>query len=132
MYLIQGTRKIQHKIIWFLADMNDFTERKLYIFETYGKNPKIITVLEEKNNITNQIFSQKDSGRKAKDIIERESLRKLYTSDDIKIIKGKPFGWCYGENKEIHNKKGEVIAIKQTRCDFYGQKEMVNTVEVTV
>ena len=129
MFLSYGTYKIKHKVIWFLADINDFTERKLYIFEIHGKK---ITVLQEKNKLTNEVFSQKNSGKNALEIIEREGIRKLYTSDDIRIIKGKPFGWTYGNNKEIHNKKGEVIAVKQERCDFYGQKETVNTVDVTV
>lgn len=130
MFLVHGTSKIQHKVIWFLADMNGFTERKLYIFEVYGKKTKVITVLQEKNNITNEVYSQKNSGKNALEIIERERIRKLYTSDDIKIQKGKPYGWTYGENKEIHNRKGEVIAIKQNRCDYFGQKETISTVDV--
>jgi len=132
MYLIHGTKKIQHKTIWFLADLKNFTERKLYIFEIYGKKSKYITILQEKNKLTNEVFSQKNSGQNALDIIERENVRKLYTSEDIRIHKGKPFGWIYGENKEIHNKKGQVIAIRQSRCDYFGQKEIINTVEVTV
>ena len=128
MYLTHGTKKIQHKVIWFLSDINGFTERKLYIFEVIGKTTKVITVLEEKNNITNEVYQQKSTGQKALDIIEREQIRKLYTSDDIKIQKGRPYGWCYGENIEVHNRKGEVIAIKQNRCDFFEQKETIITI----
>ena len=28
------------------------------------------------------------------------------------------FGYVYGENKEIRNKKNEVTQIRQYRCDF--------------
>ena len=40
--------------------------------------------------------------------------------------KGKPYGWTYGSNKEIHNNKGEVISIRRRRCDYYGNSEIVD------
>lgn len=133
MFLIHGTKKIQHKVIWFLEDIKGFTERKLYIFSYFtGKKEKCITVLYEKNKLSGEVFQQKDVGQKALDTISREQVRKLYTSDDIKIQKGKPFGWVYGENIEIHDKKGNVIAIKQNACDFYGQKETINSADVAI
>ena len=94
------------------------------------KKQRLLRFCKKKNNITNEVYSQKNSGKNALEIIERERIRKLYTSDDIRIQKGKPYGWTYGENKEIHNRKGEVIAIKQNRCDYFGQKETINTVDV--
>lgn len=132
MFLTYGTRKIKHKTIWFLAELNNFTERKLYIFEFIDKKVKTITVLVEKDKLTGEIFSQKSKGQQAKDVIEREKIRILFTSDDIKVQKGKPFGWIYGENKEIHNKKGQVIAIKQKACDYFGQKETIKCVDVAL
>lgn len=133
MFITYGTMKIKHKVVWFLADINTFTERKLFIFEIYcKKKTKYVTVLTEKDKLTGEIYSQRSSGKNAEKIIDREQLRKLYTSDDIKIKKGKPYGWTYGENIEIHNKNGEVVSIKQKRCDYFGQKETINTVDVTV
>ena len=129
MFITYGTKKIKHKTIWFLADINDFTERKLYIFEVFSKKNKNIVVLIEQNKLTGEIFSQKASGNNADKIIARETVRRLYTSEDIKIQKGKPCGWVYGENTEIHNRQGKVIAIKQKRCDFFGQKEAINAVD---
>ena len=130
MFLTLGTKKIKHKTIWFLADLNNFTERKLYIFEFIDQKVKIITVLVEKDKLTGEVFSQRNKGQKANDIIERERIRILFTSDDIKVQKGKPYGWIYGENKEIHNRKGQVIAIKVKACDFYGQKGTVKCINV--
>ena len=132
MFLIHGTKKIKHKTIWFLADLNNFTERKLYIFEFIDQKVKIITVLVEKDKLTGEVFSQRNKGQKANDIIERERIRILFTSDDIKVQKGKPYGWIYGENKEIHNRKGQVVAIKVKACDFYGQKETIKCVDVAL
>ena len=132
MLLTQGTRKIKHKTIWFLAELNNFTERKLYIFEYIDKKVKTITVLIEKDKLTGEVFTQRNKGQKAYNIIEQEKIRILFTSDDIKVQKGKPYGWTYGENKEIHNKKGQVIAIKQKACDYYGQKETIKCVDVAL
>ena len=125
MFIKAGTRKIKHKIVWILADINGFTERKLFIFEDICSF-KVFTVLEEKSIESGKVFSQKDSGKKAEKIIDREKIRLLYTSDDIRIKKGKPYGWTYGDNREIHNRNGEVIAIRQYRRDYYGQKEMID------
>lgn len=121
MYLRHGTSKMKHKVIWFLEDIKDFTERKLYIFES--PEGKIVTFLVEKSIDSGNLFTQRDLGEKARNIIERERCRILYTSDDIKLSKGKPCGWVYGENIEIHDRKGNVIGIKRNVCDFYGQKE---------
>lgn len=132
MLLTQGTRKIKHKTIWFLAELNNFTERKLYIFEYIDKKVKTITVLIEKDKLTGEVFTQRNKGQKAYNIIEQEKIRILFTSDDIKVQKGKPYGWTYGENKEIHNRKGQVIAIKQKACDYYGQKETIKCVDVAL
>lgn len=123
MFIVFGTKKIKHKIVWFLSDLDGFSERKLYIF--IPQVNKKITVLSEKNKITGNVFYQKDIGQKALNTIKREEIRKLYTSEDIKITKGKPCGWVFGENIEIKNKKG--ISIKQKRCDFYGQKETISS-----
>ncbi len=128
MYIRQGEKKLKHKIVWFLADIKGFTERQLYIFEHYSfkkgrLTTKAITVLVEKDMISGKVYSQKSTGQEALKILEREKIRLLYTSEDIKIKKGKPYGWVYGDNREIHNKKGEVIEIRRYRCDYYGQKE---------
>ncbi len=122
MFINFGSKKIKHKIIWFLSDIDCFTERKLYIFKPQFN--KYITVLSEKSKISGNVFQQKEIGQKALNTIKREEIRKLYTSEEIKITKGKPCGWIFGENTEfISNNK---ITIKQKRCDFFGQKELIN------
>ena len=126
MFISMGNKKIKHKIIWFLADLNSFSERKLYIFEI--SETKKVVVLCETDKLKELKFIQKFKGKPALKLLEREKIRLLYTSDDIKIKKGKPFGWTYGENIEIHNCKGEVIKIKQNRCDYFGQKETIKII----
>ena len=125
MFVTVGNKKIKHKIVWFLADLNVFSERKLYIFDI--SESKKMVILFEVDKLKGLKFMQKYVGKPALDVLEREKVRLLYTSDDIKIKKGKPFGWTYGENVEIHNCKGEVIKIKQNRRDYFGQKETIKT-----
>lgn len=130
MFIQEGDRKIKHSNIWFLSDIKDFTERKMYIFEfaclKKGKsNIKTIVILFEKHSITGEIFQHKIKGINAIKVIEREKSRLLYTSNDIKIVKGKPYQWVYGINKEIRDKKGDIVKTKHYRCDFYGQKELI-------
>lgn len=123
MFLNLGNKRVKHSKILFLADIKDFTDRKIYVFIN-PINQKKHLILSETNFDTQKIFEQKFTGSKADALIERESCRILYTSNDIAVQKGKPCGWVYGENKEIHKKNGQIV-IKVNACDFYGQKETI-------
>lgn len=125
MYLVIGNRKIKHSEIWFLADLDDFTNRKIYKF-IHPDNNKVHIILSETNIETKRTYQQKTSGRTANNILEREKCRLLYTSYDIVVERSKPYGWTYGLNKEIHDKKGNVIRTEVSRCDFWGQKELIS------
>lgn len=113
-----------------MADIKDFIDRKIYLF-TNPVNQKTHIVLTETNFDNQKVFEQTFSGRKAEKVLEIENSRILYTSDDIIVQKGKPFGWVYGENKEIHKKNGEVV-IKVNSCDFYGQKETLQLINTSL
>ena len=111
--------------VWFLDGTEHFCERKLLL----GRTPKLKTVVSliEKRIIDGRIFVDTQCGIKAEKIIQNERNRIMYTRQDVLCSKrGKPFGWTYGQNKEIHNNKGEIIAIRQRRCDYFGQSEIVN------
>jgi hypothetical protein len=116
--------------IWFLESTKDFNERKLLLGKT-KKNKTVISLIE-KRIIDAKIFVDTQSGSRAEKIIRTEKNRILYTRQEaIMSRKGKPYGWTYGENKEIHNNKGEVIAIKQKRCDYYGNSEIIKDVKIS-
>ena len=125
MFLVIGNRKIKHSEVWFLSDLDDFTNRKIYKFINLANN-KVHIILSETHIDTKKTYLQKSSGKYALNTLEREKVRLLYTSYDIIVERGKPYGWTYGENKEIHNRKGEVIRTEISRCDFYGQKELLS------
>ena len=132
MIITQGEKRIKHKIIWFLSEIKDFVERRLYIFEYYTKEnkKKYITVLCEKNRYSQKEYQQKAMGADALNVIERESSRKIYTSDDVlKSKKGRPYGWTYPLNIPVF-KKGKAIKSKMLRCDDYGNKELIDIVPI--
>lgn len=110
--------------VWFLESTKDFNERKLLLGKT--QNNKTVVSLVEKRIVDGKVFVDVQSGAKAEKIIHNERNRVLYTRQEALLSKkGKPYGWTYGENKEIHNSKGEVIAIRQKRCDYFGNSEIV-------
>lgn len=120
--------KIKPDEVWFLAETKECSNRILYI----GFCPRCLkdfTCLVETSKTENKTFTKIKSGKKAQKEIELCRLDKLYTSIDLKIKKGKPFGWIFGENKEIHNSKGQVIEIVQKACDYYGQKEVIKRIK---
>lgn len=128
MFLQIGNRNVKHSEILFLSDIKDFTNRKIYKFFN-PMNDKIHIILCETHIETKEVFEQKLSGIKALKVLEREKCRLLYTSYDITRQTSKPYGWVYGENKEIHDKNGNVIRTEVRRCDFHGQKELIESIE---
>lgn len=113
--------------IWFLDRTKDFNDRKLLLGKT-SKGKTIISLIETRI-IDSQIFVDTKLGTKAEKIIKNEKNRVLYTRQQILSSKnGKPCGWTFGENVEIYNKKHQLITIKQKRCDYYGQKETIKTI----
>lgn len=115
--------------IWFLYDNATDKNRRLLLGKCPICKKDVVTLLEERKK-DSKIFCQIESGKKAIKLIDIAILKKdiIYTANEIKNKKGNLFGLCYGDNKEIHNNKGEVIKIRQSRCDWYGQKEVINEV----
>ena len=110
--------------IWFLSNTDKFIDRKLYL----GRCPNCLSdvaLLRETRIADNKVFEEKVIGyKKVKNICDKIRHHILFTKQDIKITKGKPFGWVFGINKEIKNKSGQIIEIRQSACDFYNQKEI--------
>lgn len=114
--------------VWFLECTKDFDNRKLLLGKT--KKGKIVVSLVETRKIDLKVYVDTQSGLKAEKIIQNENKRVLYTRQElIYSRKGKPFGWTYGDNREVRNKKGEVVAIKQYRSDNFGNSELVKEIQ---
>lgn len=119
-------KELKHFRIWHLEDIKDFTNREMFI--VHCNNCKSLTVaLKEKRISDNKVFvnkivSERDSLR----TMARESKRivKEYISADHNALNG----WIYGTNKEIKNKKGEVVQVRQYSSDFFNRKELVKKI----
>lgn len=112
--------------IWFLHSNKSFTNRKLeigYCPECYNQ----ICRLTEKRITDGQYFHTLFTRSKAQKIMNECKDDIEYTSLDIISIKGAPFGFKYGENKELVNKKTGVRVKIEKACDFYGNKEIIRT-----
>lgn len=113
--------------VWFLENTKDFNDRKLLLGRT-KKNTTVVSLIETRIADL-KVYVDTQSGAKAEKIIKNERNRILYTRQDVIFSrKGKPFGWTFGDNREKRNKKGEVVAIKQFRCDKHGNSELVKEI----
>lgn len=112
--------------IWYLENIKDFEKRRIIIGEYRGS---LTTCLIETRKTDGKIFTQTEFNKKAENVLKNEKNRILYKrSEYLKSKKGKPYGWTYGENIEVKNNKGEIISIRQKRCDYFGQKEIINEI----
>lgn len=102
----------------------DFVKRKLYL-ATCPICGACIVKLVETRKYDGAIFSKIFYKKEAEKLTLKMLSQVQYTNLDIIEVKKTPYGLCYGENKEIHNSKGEIIGIKQKRCDYFGNKEVI-------
>ena len=121
-------RKFKSLEIWFLNDNRDFTKRRAYLGVCPVCGACIIELVETRK-YDGALYRKTFVKSEAEKLINKLMLQVQYTSIDVKKIKRTPFGFCYGENIEIHNSKGDVIEIRQKRCDFFGSKEVISRVK---
>ena len=112
--------------IWFLLDSNEGRKRKIYIANCPICNKEI--ALYSHLTSDGEYFEKYYYSGGAKRI--KEKLKKDVTSTMLgfKTKYKSPYGFKYGENKEII-KKGKVVGVKQYACDFWGNKILVKKIE---
>ncbi len=113
--------------VWFLKDINNFTSRKLIYAVCPVCKEQIITLVEKRISDNKVFISKNISGINAVKTLYRE--RKRLVSQNFKIDVSDLFGWIYGVNKEIVNKKGEVTQVRQYSSDFFGNKKIVKKIK---
>jgi len=109
---------------WFLHKNKEFHRRKLIL----GICPicdSDVAALVETRIKDGKMFRQVFYKKKVEDIIALLINQVYYASSDAVKKSKTPYGLCYGENKEIKNSKGEIVEIRQKRCDFFGCKEPI-------
>jgi len=115
--------------VWFLYDNATDKNRRLLLGKCPVCKKDVVALVETRKN-DGRIFVQKETGEKAVKLIDDAILKDdvVYSESSLKITQGNgaPFGLCYGKNKEIH-KNGKVVGIQVERCDFFGQKELIQS-----
>ena len=111
--------------IWFLLDLENETKRKLYLANCPICNKEIVLYSSLKNGEYFEKYYYSGGARNIKDRLKKD---KTSTMLGFKTKYKMPFGFKYGENKEII-KKGKVVGVKQYACDFWGNKVLVKKME---
>lgn len=118
--------QISHSEIWVLKDIKDFTERKI----AYAICPKcreaVITLVEKRISDGKVFVNENIKGINAVKTLYREKKRVIAQIPFVKV--SDLYGWIYGTNKEIKNKKGEITQIRQYATDFSNKKKLVKKV----
>lgn len=114
--------------IWYLENIKNFTNRKLFIFKC--PTCKTLTVvLKETRAEDGKVFTDKiKNDNEMLKVIYREKKRliKEEISSDLNTVNG----WLYGTNVEIKNRKGKVVQIRQYSTTFGGDKQLVKKIMV--
>jgi len=114
--------KLKKGNVWLLKDIKDFTARKLYIGKCRVCGEQSVLLIEKRIS-DNEVFINFFSGIEAVKTIYREKKRKVAVCPHIEI--NGLYGWIYGQNVQIKNKKGIVVKIRQYAADFGGGRTKV-------
>lgn len=114
--------KLKRGNVWLLRDIKGFTARKLYIGKCKKCGEESVLLIEKRIS-DDKIFVNIINGIEAVKTIFREKKRKIAVYPDIET--NGLFGWIYGQNIQIRNRKGQVVKIRQYAADFGGGRQKV-------
>lgn len=115
MYIRCGRCEVSNKVIeaFELDEIEHFYERFLITSKCRVCNNEIAQLIEVRKG-DDRVFLNSFYGDEAKKVVSREKKR----AKTKEITSNKFFGFVYGINKEIKNKKGEIIKIRQYASDY--------------
>ncbi len=124
MELICSCGKVLDNIeFMILDDVKDFTKRKMFSSICNSCLTPVVT-LSETRKFDNKVFVNENIiGKKALQILTNEQKRVL--SRIKSIPRADLYGWIYGINVQIKNRKGQVTQVRQYSSDFYGNKKII-------
>lgn len=126
--LVHCNSKHRADEILFLFSNGEFTNRRLEILVCPICENKIARLVQTRIS-DNKKIDTLYSGKKAKRLIDACRNEVDFSSLDSPKQKKVLYGFRYGENREVVNKKtGESIII-QSAVDFYGNKEKVKQIK---
>lgn len=114
-------KKIENAELWILSDFNNFTQRKLLVGKCSVCGDDAVLEIVRRVD-TAKTYYNLYNGIEAVKVLYREKKRKITVIPDINS--DSLYGWVYGINTQIRNKKGEVTKIRQYASDFSGNREL--------
>ncbi len=113
--------------IWFLQDRDNFIKRSLYLASCpiCNKNMALYVHYDEKSKEWHEKYYYSGGVEKIKSRLKKDLL---YTKLGFKNKYKTPWGFIWGDNREIR-RKGKIIGIKQYACDFFGNKIPVKIIQ---
>lgn len=122
-------KKITDGDLWFLSDIKGFTARKIYVGVCKVCKEDVAVLIETRIE-DKKTFINEFKGIEAVKTIYREKKRKVTVIPNIKA--NCLYGWVYGVNTQIKNKKGKVTQIRQYASDFKGNKTLVKKLNTKI
>ena len=125
---IACNKQLKNYKVWYLSDVKEFKDRELFILKCpHCRN--ITVALKEVRIADNKQFVDKiQTEVEALKTIVRENkrvIKEVISSDNSSLN-----GWIYGVNKELRNRKGEIVQIRQYASDFKQNKNLVKKIMV--
>lgn len=118
-------KKIDVAELWELTDFKGYTKRKLLIGKCQICGDEAALQIMTSTD-TGKTYYNLYNGIEAVKVIYREKRRKLKILPNIKT--NTLYGWIYGVNVQIKNKKGEITQLRQYSSDFKNNKKIVKTI----
>ena len=115
-------KEIRNSDLWILEDFKGYTKRKLFVSKcsVCGDDVCFQVMTSTKDN---RRYENLYTGIEAVKTIYREKKRRVFLLPDVSS--DKLYGWIYGVNAEIKNKKKEITQIRQYLSDFSGNKNLI-------
>jgi len=123
--LICCNKKITDGDLWILADFKGYSKRKLLVGKCKVCGDDVALQIMTKLD-TNKTYYNLYTGIEAVKTIYREKKRKVTVIPNIKA--NCLYGWVYGVNTQIKNKKGVITQVRQYASDFKGNKKLVKKI----
>lgn len=122
--IVHCNTKFKPYVIWFLCPSDKYFHRSIE-FGICPRCLKDVATLIEYRKADNVRLVENYKGAKVNDLRERFKGEVEYKSTDLIMKKGSPYQWKYGVNTQKIDKKTGEVTIKQSACDFYGNKEVI-------
>lgn len=123
--LVCCSKEIRSAELWILKDFNGFVQRKLLkaVCPLCGDD---VCLLIQKSTKNGNTYLNNYTHLEAVKALYRE--KKRIAAQVPAIATDNLYGWIYGVNVQIRNRKGVVSQLRQYSSDFHGNRTLVKKI----